>query len=150
MKHILGILLILLVGSAAAQQMPDLTQLKSMAARFAPTQMRVDTSKLSPADAKALVKLIEAARIFDNVFMKQYWSGDLALYSKLVKDTTPLGKARLHYFWLNKGPWSDIDGYSAFVPGVPSRKPKGANFYPEDMTTADFEHWADSLSPADK
>ena len=64
MKHILGILLILLVGSAAAQQMPDLTQLKSMAARFAPTQMRVDTSKLSPADAKALVKLIEVRDYF--------------------------------------------------------------------------------------
>ena len=66
--------------------------------------------------------------------MKQYWSGDHALYEKLKQDTTPLGKARLHYFLLNKGPWSDLDGHTAFLPGVPERKPLGANFYPEDIT----------------
>ena len=35
---------------------------------------------------------------------------------------------------MNKGPWSDLDGHTAFVPGVPAHKPQGANFYPEDMT----------------
>ena len=57
--------------------------------------------------------------------MDQLWSGDRALYEKLQKDTTPLGKERLHYFWLNKGPWSDLDGHKAFLPGVPERKPAG-------------------------
>jgi len=116
-----------------------------MAARFAPTSIRVDTSKLSPGDRQALVKLIEASRILNDIFMKQLWSGDVALYEKLKKDTTPLGQARLHYFWVNKGPWSDIDEYKAFLPGVPSRKPKGANFYPEDMTAEDFERWVAAL-----
>src|SRR5690242_13761728 len=114
-----------------ASSMPDLAQLQQMTSRFAPTSMRVDTSKLSSGDRQALVKLIEAARILNTVFMKQFWSGDLALYERLQKDNTPLGKARLHYFWLNKGPWSDIDGFKAFLPGVPPVKPKGANFYPE-------------------
>ena len=41
----------------------------------------------------------------------------------------------MHYFWLNKGPWSEIDEHAAFIPGVPSRKLEGANFYPEDMTS---------------
>ena len=124
---------------------PDLTQLQQMTNRFAPTPLRVDTSKLSDGDRQALVKLIEAARILNFVFMKQYWSGDLPLYEKLQKDTTPLGKARLHYFWLNKGPWSDLDGNKAFLPSVPATKPKGANFYPEDMTSQDFDRWANSL-----
>jgi peptidase M49-like protein len=128
-----------------ASSMPDLAQLQRMTSRFAPTALRVDTSKLSNGDRQALVKLIEAARILDTIFMKQYWSGDLALYQRLQKDPTPLGKARLHYFWLNKGPWSDLDGYKAFLPGVPATKPKGANFYPEDMATADFEKWVASL-----
>ncbi len=129
--------------SAAA---PDLAQLQKMTSRFAPTPLRVDTSSLSSGDRQALVKMIEAARVLNFVFMKQYWSGDLALYQRLQKDTTPLGKARLHYFWLNKGPWSDLDGNKAFLPGVPPAKPKGANFYPEDMTSEDFEHWVGSLS----
>ena len=42
-------------------------------------------------------------------------------------------------FWINKGPWSDLDAHQAFMPGVPERKPLSANFYPEDMTKADFE-----------
>ena len=55
------------------------------------------------------------------------------------RDTTPLGKARLDYFWLNKGPWSDLDDYAAFLPGAPPRKLPGANFYPEDMAREEFE-----------
>ena len=79
--------------------------------------MRVDTSKLSSGDQQALVKLVEAARIMDDIFLKQYWSGNRALYAKLQKDTTPLGKARLHYFWINKGPWSALDDFKAVSPG---------------------------------
>jgi hypothetical protein len=124
---------------------PDLAALGKMAARFAPTPIRVDTSKLSTGDRQALVKLIEASRILDDIFMKQLWSGNVALYQKLQKDTTPLGKARLHFFWINKGPWSDIDEYKAFLPGVPPRKPKGANFYPEDMTKEQFERWVAAI-----
>jgi Peptidase family M49 len=135
MKHILVLL-------AAAAVMPDLNQLKQMSARFAPVQLKYDTSRLSPGDRKALPKLVEAARVLNFVFMDQLWSGDRAMYEKLRHDTTPLGKERLHYFCLNKGPWSDLDAHKAFIPGVPERKPEGANFYPEDMTRAEFEAWA--------
>jgi hypothetical protein len=62
----------------------------------------------------------------------------------------PLGQARARYFWLNKGPWADLDGHTAFIPGVPDRKPLGANFYPDDMTREEFEAWAKTLSPADR
>jgi hypothetical protein len=125
---------------------PGLAQLEQMTARFAPTQLRVDTSKLSAGDRQALVKLIEAGRLLDSVFMMQYWKGDTDLYARLQRDQTPLGKARLRYFWINKGPWSVLDGYKAFLPGVPPEKPKGANFYPEDMTGSQFESWAGSLT----
>ena len=107
----------------------------------------MDTSRLSSGDQKALVKLIEAARILNTIYMNQLWSGDLALYKKLQADKTPLGQARLHYFWINKGPWSDLDEFRAFIPGVPARKPLGANFYPPDMTKAGFENWVATLAP---
>src|SRR5712692_2883593 len=145
------LLILLAAGSLPAKvqknraAMPDRVQLEKMAARFSPTPLRVDTSKLSPGDREALVKLIEAGRIVDDIFLKQLWSGNPALYARLQKDRTPLGKARLHYFWINKGPWSYLDEFKAFVPGVPPRKPLGANFYPEDMSKADFERWLASL-----
>ena len=99
-----------------------------MAARFAPVNLEVDLSSLSAGDKKALAKLIEAGRIVNHLFMQQFWSGDLALYQKLQQDKTPLGKARLHYFWINKGPWSEIDEHKAFLPGVPRKEAGGREF----------------------
>src|SRR5574340_619493 len=129
-----------------SESWPDLAELQTMTARFAPTPMRVDTSRLSAGDAQALVKLIEAARVVDVLYMQQLWSGNLALREKLRRDRTPLGQARLRYFWINKGPWSDLDEHRAFLPGVPRRKPLGANFYPVDMTKQEFEDWGTGLA----
>jgi len=120
---------------------PGLSQLQAMANRFAPTPLRVDTSALTSGDRQALVKLIEAGRVINDIFLQQYWSGNLALYSRLQKDQTPLGRARLHYFWINKCPWSVLDNFKPFLPGVPAEKPQGANFYPEDMTKEQFTDW---------
>ena len=133
---------------AAATIMPDLTQLNQMAGRFATVKLKYDASSLLPGDRKALDKLVEASRVLNLLFLDQYWSGNRALYEKLQKDTTPLGKARLRYFWLNKGPWSDLDAHAAFIPGAPARKPMGANFYPEDMKKEEFEAWVKTLTPA--
>lgn len=146
-----GLLLAAIAAGAqnAGEKIPDLPQLNAKAARFAPTPLRVGNSHLSSGDQKALVKLIEAARILNPIYMNQLWSGDLALYKKLQADKTPLGQARLHYFWINKGPWSDLDEFRAFIPGVPARKPLGANFYPESMTKAEFENWVATL-PAEQ
>jgi hypothetical protein len=132
------------------QALPDLAQLEKMASRFAPTPLRVDTSRLSAGDRQALVKLIDAARILNDIFLQQLWDGNVALYARLQKDTTPLGKARLNYFWINKAPWSELDEYKAFLPGVPPRKPLGANFYPESMTKEAFETWVAQLPAKDQ
>ncbi len=133
-----------------ASNTPDLAQLDQMIARFAPTELRADVSNLSPGDRKTLAKLIEASRTLNDIFLKQMWSGNLELFEKLKRDTTPLGKARLHYFWINKGPWSDIDDHAAFLPDVPPKKLPGANFYPENMTREEFESWVKTLSKADR
>jgi hypothetical protein len=136
--------------TTAIASTPDLSALDRMIARFAPVELRVDIAPLSPADRQALAKLIAAAHAVDDIFLTQYWSGDRALYAKLRKDQTPLGKARLRYFWINKGPWSALDDHQAFLPDVPARKPLGANFYPENMTKSEFETWVKTLSTQQK
>ena len=143
-------LLLLIPMLAATAAVPDLAQLQKMIARFKPTEFRVDVSKLSPGDRQALPKLVEAARVLNDVFLTQLWSGNQALYAKLRGDKTPLGKARLDYFWLNKSPWSDIDAHEAFLPDVPPKKLPGANFYPEDMTREEFEAWVKTLPKAER
>jgi hypothetical protein len=137
-------------AKSRSKGLPGQAQLERMAARFAPTPLRVDTSKLSSGDQQALVKLIEAARLLNDVFLKQMWSGNTALYARLQKDNSALGKARLRYFWINKSPWSELDEYQAFLPGVPPRKLRGADFYPEDMTKEAFEKWVAALPPKEQ
>lgn len=126
---------------------PSLEQLQKMTARYAPTPISVDTSHLSTGDKQALAKLIEAARVIDPLFMEQLWNQNLATWKTVQDDKSALGQARSHYYWINKGPWSALDDQKAFMPGVPERKPLGANFYPEDMTKEEFEAWVKTLSP---
>ncbi len=145
MRNILLFVMACTLMSTAQESTPGVDQLKQMASRFAPTEMKVSTAGLSAGDRQALVKLVQAARIVNHIFMQQFWSGDVALYQQLQKDKSPLGQARLHYFWINKGPWSEIDEHKAFLPGVPGKKPAGANLYPEDMSKDEFETWAKAL-----
>jgi len=154
MRKILVAVLLFMTASVAQESTtasaPGVNELKQMAARFAPTPLKVDTSALSPGDKQALVKLIQASQVVNHLFMAQLWSGNLALYHKLQQEKTPLGQARFDYFWINKGPWSEIDQHKAFLPGVPEKKPEGANFYPKDMTKEEFESWVNTLPPAEK
>ncbi len=146
----LGVCAAVMSVMLGAATVPDLAELNRMIARFAPAELKVDESHLSAGDKQALQKLIQAARVIDSLFLAQRWSGNAALRSQLLKDTSVLGKARLHYFDLNKGPWSELDGQIAFLPGVPPRKPLGANFYPEDMSKDEFETWVAKLAPAEQ
>ena len=137
-----------LLCMALLAAIPDLNQLNRMIARFAPAELKVDTSGLASGDRQALRKVTEAARVIDQIFLLQRWSGNAALRAQLVKDTSALGKARLHYFDLNKGPWSDLDAHAAFLPDVLAKKLPGANFYPEDMTKDEFDAWVKGLPAA--
>ena len=131
-------------------------QLQAMTKRFAPAELRADVAKLSKGDRVAIAKLIEAARIVDTLQLRQRWAGNEALHAALRKDTTPLGRARLEAFWLNKGPWSGLDNNQSFMPAeyagikIPAKKPEGANFYPEGATKAALESWMNGLNAEDK
>jgi Peptidase family M49 len=118
--------------------------------RFAPTTLTADTSRLSAGDRRALVKIIEAAKLLDPLYLRQVWSGNPALLARLEADKTPEGRARLHYFRINVGPWSRLEDNKPFVEGVPQKKPKHANFYPDDMSKDDFNSWVQTLDDEEK
>jgi hypothetical protein len=130
--------------SAAVGPLPDAAQLARMAARFAPVAIAADISKLPAGERQALARLVDAARVMDPLFLRQSWAGSEALLMQLLGDATPLGRARLHYFLINKGPWSRLDHNAPFVPGVPP-KPEAGNFYPAGATKDEVEAWMKSL-----
>jgi hypothetical protein len=134
---------------AQEDTVPDTATLQRMAARFAPTAIGADLSKVSPSDRRVLARLVQASQIVDTLFLRQVWAGNEAMLIDLGTDRTPAGRARLHYFLVNKGPWSRLDHHQPFVPGAPS-KPEGANFYPAGASKADLEGWIQSLPEADR
>ncbi len=134
---------------ASESEMPGAQQLETMTARFAPVDLGADISGLPQNERQALARMVDAARIFDPLFLRQVWAGNDAVLMDLVDDHSDLGRARLHYFMLNKGPWSRLDHFEPFIPGVP-KKPEQANFYPAGATKADVEAWIASLPEAER
>jgi hypothetical protein len=123
-------------------------RLNAMAARFVPVPLLADLSALPDGERQALAKLVQAARIMDTLFLRQVWAGNETLLLSLVADNTPLGRAHLHYFLINKGPWSRLDRDAPFIPGV-DPKPPSANFYPAGATKDEVEAWLKSLPEAE-
>ncbi|MFA5907832.1 MAG: hypothetical protein WC815_03545 [Vicinamibacterales bacterium] len=137
--------------AGAADQAADqaVTDLQRKTARFAVTDLSADISALPANEREALAHLVRAAQVMDSLFLEQVWSGNETMLYTLVKDESPMGRARLHAFLVNKGPWSRLDHNESFVPGAPE-KPASANFYPVGATKAEVEKWIASLSPADQ
>jgi Peptidase family M49 len=125
-----------------------------MIARFAPAEISADIAQLPDNERRALAKLVDAARLMDSLFLRQVWSGNeplqQALAREVVTNATDTGAAeRLHYFLINKGPWSRLDHNTPFIPGAPA-KPEAANFYPAGATKSEIEKWLASLTGAAK
>ena len=130
--------------------MPGAAELRAMAARFAPVDIAADVARLPASEQRALAKLVEAGRIMDALFLRQVWSGNDALLQQLSRDALSAApgsdaRERLHYFLINKGPWSRLDHDRVFIGGVPE-KPESANFYPAGASKAEVQKWLDSLS----
>ena len=131
------------------KKLPDAPALERMIARFAPTDLSADISSLPASERTVVAKLIEAAKIMDAIFLRQVWAGNETMLLDLLKDQSPSGLARLHYFLINKGPWSSLDMNEPFVPNAPA-KPEAANFYPAGATKAEIEDWLKTLPESER
>lgn len=133
---------------AAEAPLPTEAELRAMTARFAPVTVKVDTSALPANEKVALARMVEAAKIMDGLFYRQVAPLTPTYLAELSADRSALGRARLHFFTLNKGPWSRLDADRVFIPGTGPRPP-GANFYPMDATREEIDTWIKTL-PADQ
>jgi hypothetical protein len=141
------------VGEPTVQEtstVPGAAELRTMAARFAPVDIAADVARLAPNEQRALARLVEAARLMDALFLRQVWSGNDALLQQLSRDALNAApgsdaRERLHYFLINKGPWSRLDHDRVFIAGVPA-KPESANFYPAAAAKDEVQKWLDTLA----
>jgi hypothetical protein len=94
--------------------------------------LTADLSNLSDNHKQIIRLLIEAADVMNELFWYEAYGDKMALLAGIEDADT---KTFVTY---NYGPWDRLDGNKPFVEGV-GEKPAGANFYPADMTKAEFE-----------
>jgi hypothetical protein len=108
--------------------------------QYTTVRLTTDLSKLTEKERQMIPLLIDAARSMDAIYWRQaYGNRDSLLQS--VTDA-----ATRRYIEINYGPWDRLDGNAPFVDGA-GPKPKGAAFYPRDMSKEELETAA-ARSPA--
>jgi len=100
---------------------------------YANVPLKADLSALSERQRQMLVLLIEASDVMDDLFWRQAFRDDYADWLATI------GVAETRRFAeLNYGPWDRLAEDRPFMDGF-GDKPLGANFYPVDMTTGEFD-----------
>jgi len=101
-------------------------------AQYTTVRLTTDLDRLTGSERQMIPLLIDAARSMDTIYWRQaYGNRDSLLQS--IEDP---GTRR--YAEINYGPWDRLDGNAPFVEGV-GPKPKGAGFYPRDMTKEELK-----------
>ena len=103
---------------------------------YAVVKLTTDLSKLTEKEKQMIPLFLEISQIMDDIFWEQTWGNKNALLDT-IKD--PFAK---QFAAINYGPWDRLGENKAFIAGI-GEKPKGANFYPVDMTKEEFEKWND-------
>ncbi|MBN1347952.1 peptidase [candidate division KSB1 bacterium] len=116
-------------------------------AKFAPVTIKYDQSLLDETESKALKKIVDAAKLMDDIFLRQVYSKNAELREKLMASTDPADKSLQQLFDIMVGPFDRLEADKPFIGTAP--KPLGANFYPEDMTKEEFNAWIEA-HPADR
>ncbi len=100
--------------------------------RYTRVRLAADTAMLTVRERRMLALLIDAAREMHGIFWLQAY-GDRDSLLRAVDD----GATRM-LAEINVGPWDRLDDNAPFVAGF-GVKPRGANFYPRDMSREEFE-----------
>ena len=104
--------------------------------KYAKVKLTADISNLSDNQKNMLKILFQAASVMDDIFWREN-VGDKEKFLSSIHD--PQLK---EYALINYGPWDELNNLKPFIPGW-GPKPKGAEFYPHDMTVEEFERFDD-------
>jgi len=115
--------------------------LKARTIRLRRTPITFPVQNLSETDRKVVAKLIKAADLMSEIFLRQVSPLNVETRRMLEASGDALSQEALKYFRINFGPWDRLSGNEPFIGDRP--KPAGAGFYPEDMSKEEFQKWVE-------
>lgn len=110
----------------------QLTTIQKNLNKYVSVKLTSDLSNLTENQRTMLPILIEAADKMNDLFWYEAYGDKDQLLNNVADDDTK------KFININYGPWDRLNGNQPFVDGV-GEKPKGANYYPKDMTKEEFE-----------
>ncbi len=113
-----------------------ISEMQKKVDEYAPFKLTADISHLNDKEKEMLKLLFKAAKIMDDIFWLEN-VGDKEEFLSGIKDPATKRFAEINY-----GPWDEMDDLKVFVKGY-GAKPRGAEFYPKDMTKEEFEAFDD-------
>ena len=122
----------------AAQEEVENTAMKLKVEEFALVDLTTDLSLIGENEKQLIPVFIQIAEIMEELFWLQTF-GDRSILDTI---TCPWTK---EFVAINYGPWERLNNNAPFVEGY-GEKPKGCQYYPVDMTEAEF----DALENPDK
>lgn len=131
MRYLLLLIAAVVMASCTAS-VPGNSDDASLLDKYTTVRLTADVSHLPESEREMIPLLIEAADIMDSLFWHQAYGDPDSLWM-LIEDESVRRFAEINY-----GPWDRLDDNAPFVEGVDA-KPRGANYYPADMTEEEFE-----------
>ena len=111
-------------------------------AQFVEQPLSVDVTHLSEGDRQALRHLVAAARMVDDIFRLQAWAGNPDLAEAVASYEGDDAATVRDYYRIMYGPWDRLTHHEPFIGD--QAHPEGAGFYPEDLTSEEFEAWLET------
>lgn len=125
----------------------ELTEAQARTAQFSPVRLSFDDGILDDRQKQVVRHLVEASRELDRAFRLQKWAGNANPGAILPAAGGPDALATREYYEIMYGPWDNLKEDEPFLDvGV---RPRGSGYYPEDLTTEEFESWV-TEHPADE
>ena len=106
--------------------------------QYVKVDLTTDVSKLSQGDKKVIPILLKVAQIMDDIYWKDAFTENKNEFLNKLTDEN-----EKQYALINYGPWDRLDDNKPFIKGY-GEKPKGANYYPVDMTDEEFNAFEDT------
>jgi len=105
--------------------------------KYVTFKLTADVSVLTENEIKMLPILIKAANKMNDLFWYEAYGNKKQLLDSITDEETK------QFVEINYGPWDRLNNNSSFVEGI-GEKPKGSNYYPADMSKAEFEKFEDT------
>lgn len=122
------------ITTRAAQSTPSLIAgFENRLDIYKEVTLSADLNHLSANQKQMLSLLIDASKIMDDLFWQQAFAKNKQEFLSSIENEKVRSFAEINY-----GPWDRLDGDKVFLTQN-NTKSHGAEFYPKDMTKAEFE-----------